>query len=52
MTALDFQTFTRLLIENLESAYSALASRFPGHQLYTFGPYTNGTFEYLSLIHI
>jgi len=47
VTALDFQTFTRVLIDNLESAYSALRTRFPGHTLYTFGPYTNGAFEYL-----
>ncbi len=47
MTELDFQTFTRVLMENLEAAYSALGSRFPGHRLYTFGPYTNGAFEYL-----
>ncbi|MBV1862172.1 MAG: DUF4303 domain-containing protein [Nannocystaceae bacterium] len=47
MTELDFQTFTRLLMDNLEAAHSALSRRFPEHQLYTFGPYTNGAFEYL-----
>ena len=47
MMELDFQTFTRLLMDNLEAAYSALGRRFPGHQLYSFGPYTTGTFEYL-----
>lgn len=47
MTELDFQGFTRLLMDNLEEAYTALSQRHPEHQLYSFGPYTNGTFEYL-----
>ncbi|MGH1348065.1 MAG: DUF4303 domain-containing protein [Nannocystales bacterium] len=47
MTELDFQAFTRLLMDNLEAAYSSLLDRFPGHSLYTFGPYTNAAFEYL-----
>lgn len=44
---LDFQAFTRLLMENLEAAYASFLSRFPGHELYAFGPYTNGALEYL-----
>lgn len=47
MTELDFQGFTRLLMDNLEDAYTALSQRHPEHQLYSFGPYTNGAFEYL-----
>lgn len=47
MTDLDFQTFTRVLMDNLEAAYTALSKRHPEHQMYSFGPYTNGTFEYL-----
>lgn len=34
-------------MENLEAAYGALSRGFPEHHLYTFGPYTNGAFEYL-----
>lgn len=47
MTDLDFQAFTRLLMDNLEGGYMTLSRRYPEHQLYTFGPYTNGAFEYL-----
>ncbi len=44
---LDFQAFTRLLMDNLEDAYATLSQHSPDHRLYSFGPYTNGAFEYL-----
>lgn len=43
----DFHDLTVVLVRDLKVAFEAYADRFPGHQLYTFGPYTSSEFGYI-----
>lgn len=47
MVDFDFHALTVVLVRDLQVAFEAYADRFPGHQLYTFGPYTSGEFGYI-----
>ena len=44
--AYDFKRLTDCLVRNLQQAYATYEQRFPGHRLYTFGPYTSGEMSY------